>query len=59
LLPEGKLAEVKNTCQKNGKIFKYSMLLDALEDEQKQDITIDIARIFLKTSSYRKTAWTG
>jgi bifunctional enzyme CysN/CysC/sulfate adenylyltransferase subunit 1 len=48
-LPEGKLAGVKNACLKNGRVFEYSMLLDALEDEQRQGITIDIARIFFKS----------
>ena len=48
-LPEGKLEGVKNSCEKNGRVFEYSMLLDALEDEQKQGITIDSARIFFKS----------
>ncbi|MDR2400711.1 MAG: 50S ribosome-binding GTPase [Deferribacteraceae bacterium] len=49
-LPEGKLAGIKNSCLKNGRVFEYSMLLDALEEEQKQGITIDIARIFFKSA---------
>ncbi|MDR1976648.1 MAG: GTPase [Campylobacteraceae bacterium] len=49
-LPEGKLEGVKNSCLKNGRVFEYSMLLDALEDEQKQGITIDSARIFFKSA---------
>jgi bifunctional enzyme CysN/CysC/sulfate adenylyltransferase subunit 1 len=48
-LPEGKLVAIKDTCLKNGRVFEYSMLIDALEDEQKQGITIDIARIFFKS----------
>ncbi|MDR0408051.1 MAG: 50S ribosome-binding GTPase [Campylobacteraceae bacterium] len=48
-LPQGKLEGVKNLCEKNGRVFEYSMLLDALEDEQKQGITIDSARIFFKS----------
>ncbi|MDR0467589.1 MAG: 50S ribosome-binding GTPase [Campylobacteraceae bacterium] len=48
-LPEGKLEGVKSSCEKNGRVFEYSMLLDALEDEQKQGITIDSARIFFKS----------
>ncbi|MDR2099740.1 MAG: 50S ribosome-binding GTPase [Campylobacteraceae bacterium] len=48
-LPQGKLEGVKNSCEKNGRVFEYSMLLDALEDEQKQGITIDSARIFFKS----------
>jgi bifunctional enzyme CysN/CysC/sulfate adenylyltransferase subunit 1 len=48
-LPKGKLESVKTSCEKNGRVFEYSMLLDALEDEQKQGITIDSARIFFKS----------
>ncbi|MFP3040472.1 GTP-binding protein [Treponema primitia] len=48
-LPEGKLQAVKDSCKKNGRVFEYAFLLDALEDEQKQGITIDSARIFFKS----------
>jgi bifunctional enzyme CysN/CysC/sulfate adenylyltransferase subunit 1 len=48
-LPEGKLQAVKDACKKNGRVFEYAFLLDALEDEQKQGITIDSARIFFKS----------
>jgi bifunctional enzyme CysN/CysC/sulfate adenylyltransferase subunit 1 len=48
-LPEGKLQEIKQSCKKNGRVFEYAYLLDALEDEQKQGITIDSARIFFKS----------
>ncbi|MDR2637757.1 MAG: GTP-binding protein [Zoogloeaceae bacterium] len=49
-LPEGKLDAVRQSCEKNGRVFEYSMLLDALEDEQKQGITIDSARVFFKSA---------
>jgi bifunctional enzyme CysN/CysC/sulfate adenylyltransferase subunit 1 len=48
-LPEGKLQAVKDSCKKNGRVFEYAFLLDALEDEQNQGITIDSARIFFKS----------
>lgn len=48
-LPEGKLQGVKEMCKKNGRVFEYAYLLDALDDEQKQGITIDSARIFFKS----------
>ncbi|BBM83600.1 GTP-binding protein [Candidatus Uabimicrobium amorphum] len=48
-LPEGKLEQVKSTCERNAKPFEYAFLLDALKDEQSQGITIDAARIFFKT----------
>ena len=48
-LPEGKLQQVKDYCEKNSKPFEYAFLLDALKDEQAQGITIDSARCFFKT----------
>jgi len=48
-LPEGKLAQVKETCRRNSKPFEFAFLLDALKDEQAQGITIDAARVFFKT----------
>lgn len=48
-LPEGKLDQVRRTCQINSKPFEYAFLLDSLIDEQAQGITIDTARIFFKT----------
>lgn len=50
-LPRGKLEAIQTSCKKNARPFEYSMLLDALEDEQKQGITIDSARIFFKSKS--------
>ena len=48
-LPEGKLDQIRRTCQINSKPFEYAFLLDSLIDEQAQGITIDTARIFFKT----------
>jgi bifunctional enzyme CysN/CysC len=48
-LPEGKLEQVKETCRRNSRPFEYAFLLDALKNEQKQGITIDMARCFFKT----------
>lgn len=49
-LPEGKLEAVKALCARNSKPFEYAFLLDALEDEQRQGITIDSARVFFKSA---------
>jgi bifunctional enzyme CysN/CysC len=49
-LPEGKLEQVKRTCERNAKPFEYAFLLDALHDEQDQGITIDSARCFFRTA---------
>lgn len=48
-LPEGKLEQVKSTCERNSKPFEYAFLLDALKDEQDQGITIDSARCFFNS----------
>ncbi|MCA9525311.1 MAG: 50S ribosome-binding GTPase [Myxococcales bacterium] len=42
----GRLARVKAICERQGKRFEYAFLLDALEAEQAQGITIDAARCF-------------
>ncbi len=52
-LPEGKLEQVRATCERNAKPFEYAFLLDALKDEQAQGITIDMARCFFKTDERR------
>lgn len=48
-LGEGKLEKVQATCRRQGKEFEYAFLLDALEAEQDQGITIDSARVFFET----------
>lgn len=48
-LPEGKLDQVKENCERNSKPFEYAFLIDALKDEQAQGITIDSARVFFKS----------
>ena len=49
-LGDGKLEKVQETCRRQGKAFEYAFLLDALEEEQGQGITIDAARVFFKTA---------
>lgn len=48
-LPEGKLDQVRASCERNARPFEYAFLLDALKDEQAQGITIDSARVFFKS----------
>ena len=48
-LPEGKLDQVRATCEANARPFEYAFLLDALKNEQAQGITIDAARCFFNT----------
>jgi len=49
-LPDGKLEQVRATCARSGKPFEWAFLLDALQDEQAQGITIDAARVFFRTA---------
>ncbi len=49
-LPDGRIEKVKKVCERQGKRFEWAFLLDALEAEQEQGITIDAARIFFKTA---------
>jgi len=52
-LPTGKLDFVKDICKRQGKEFEFAFLLDALEEEQEQGITIDTAQIFFNTQKRR------
>ncbi len=48
-LPKGKLEAIVERCKKTGKPFEYAFLIDALKDEQAQNITIDSARVFFQS----------
>ena len=48
-LPTGKMDFIKDICDQQGKVFEFAFLLDALEEEQEQGITIDTSQIFFKT----------
>ena len=52
-LPEGKLDFIKDICERQGKTFEFAFLLDALEEEQDQGITIDTSQIFFTTKKRR------
>ncbi len=49
-LSEGKLEFVREICKQQGKEFEFAFLLDALEEEQEQGITIDTSQIFFSTA---------
>lgn len=48
-LPTGKLEHIQDICNRQGKVFEFAFLLDALEEEQEQGITIDTSEIFFNT----------
>ena len=47
-VPEGKYEELKKVSEKRGMEFEFAFLLDALQAERDQGITIDTTQIFLK-----------
>ncbi len=49
-LPEGKLEQVQRACAAENMEFEYAFLLDALLEEQEQNITIDTTQIPFKTA---------
>lgn len=50
-LPEGKFKAIQASCKKRGMPFEWSFLMDALQTERDQGITIDTTQIWLKTPS--------
>lgn len=48
-IPESKLKHVQKVCDDQGKGFEFAFLLDALEEERDQGITIDVSQMFFKT----------
>lgn len=48
-LPEGKMEEIKNLCESLGKDLEFGYVMDHLEEERDQGITIDTAQIFFST----------
>ena len=52
-LPDGKIEEIKKTCAAEGMEFEFAFLLDALLEEQKQNVTIDTTEIPFRTARHR------
>src|SRR5437879_2250709 len=49
-LPEGKIDMVKKACAAEGMEFEFAFVLDALLEEQKQNVTIDTTQIPFRTA---------
>ena len=49
-LPEGKLEQVQRACAAENMEFEFAFLVDALLEEQEQNITIDTTQIPFKTA---------
>jgi bifunctional enzyme CysN/CysC len=52
-LPAGKLEQIKAVSEKRGLGFEWSFLLDALQVERDQGITVDTTQIWFTTSARR------
>ena len=48
-LPEGKYEKIKAACEKRGMPFEWAFLMDGLQAERDQNITIDTAQIWFRT----------
>ena len=49
-LPDGKFEQIQAMCRKRGMQFEWSFLMDALQAERDQEITIDTTQIWFKTN---------
>jgi bifunctional enzyme CysN/CysC/sulfate adenylyltransferase subunit 1 len=49
-IPEVRYREIEATCKAQGREFEFAYLMDALEEERDQNITIDTASTFFKTA---------
>jgi bifunctional enzyme CysN/CysC len=50
-LAEGTIEALRASCETQGRPFEYAFLLDALSEEQEQNITIDTTQIHFRTAS--------
>lgn len=48
-LPDGKYEQIRDTCQRRGVPFEWAFLMDALQAEREQNITIDTSQIWFQT----------
>jgi len=48
-LPEGKLEQLQKIAERRGMPFEWANLMDALQAERDQNITIDTAQIWFRT----------
>ncbi|MEI6084533.1 MAG: adenylyl-sulfate kinase [Verrucomicrobiota bacterium] len=48
-LPDGKFEKIKASCEKRGMPFEWAFLMDGLQAERDQNITIETAQIWFRT----------
>jgi len=49
-LPDGKIEALRASCKTEGRQFEYAFVLDALAEEQQQNVTIDTTQIHFRTA---------
>jgi len=49
-LPDGKIEELKKTCKDLGNDLEFAFIMDSLQEEVEQGITIDTTQTFFKTA---------
>ncbi|HEY0792334.1 MAG TPA: adenylyl-sulfate kinase [Chthoniobacterales bacterium] len=49
-LPDGKLEQIQNVCARRGMPFEWAFLMDALQAERDQNITIDVSQIWFRSA---------
>jgi len=52
-LPVEKYEQIKYLCEREGRQFEFAFLMDALEEEREQNVTIDTAQTYFKTARRR------
>jgi sulfate adenylyltransferase large subunit len=52
-IPEARFEEIKKTSQELGKEIEFAFLIDNLQEEREQEMTIDTAQIFFRTNKRR------
>ncbi|MBI5834264.1 MAG: 50S ribosome-binding GTPase, partial [Armatimonadetes bacterium] len=52
-LPVEKYEAIKYACEREGREFEWAFLMDALEEEREQNVTIDTAQTYFKTDLRR------
>jgi bifunctional enzyme CysN/CysC len=50
-LPEGKFEQIQAVCRRRGMPFEWAFLMDALQAERDQNITIDVSQIWFRSEA--------
>ncbi|TAM37844.1 GTP-binding protein, partial [bacterium] len=53
-LPEGAIAGIEESCKKQGNDFEFAYLLDSLEEERENQLTIDTTQVFCRDKKGRE-----